>query len=104
MNIEQAVRKKTARRTYYRTWNNVARWVQMIFTNDFLDYVPKDRLDNLIKNIAAVNLKKYPGRERANNRTVKNEAGKDIDLIKRQIMLYQPDIILTGGWGLVSDF
>lgn len=90
--------------TYYRTWNNVARWVCMLLYQTYLEHVPKTVLDDMVKNIAAVNLKKYPGGARANNQQVKNEARKDIDLLRKQITLYSPDIILTCGWGLISDF
>ncbi len=90
--------------TYHRTWNNVARWVHMILNDQYLDRIPREVLDDTVKNIAAINIKKYPGGPRANNQTVRDEAMKDRDLIKRQIALYAPDIILTGGWGLLSDF
>ena len=40
----------------------------------------------------------------ANNREVKKIALEDVDLLRRQVRLYQTDIILTGGWGMVSDF
>lgn len=33
----------------------------------------------------------------------KTTARQDADLLKRQIYLYEPDMILTGGWGLVSN-
>lgn len=90
--------------TYYRTWNNVARWVKMIFDHEFADHVSRNMLNDMVRNIAAVNLKKYAGGARADNRVVKAEAMLDADLLQRQIVLYQPNIILTGGWGLVSDF
>lgn len=44
-------------KTYYRTWNNVARWANMILNGTYWKFVP----------------------------------------------IYEPDIILTGGWGLVSN-
>ena len=90
--------------TYYRTWNNVARWTRMILDGIYLDRVDRELLDNSIKEIAAINLKKYAGSARANNREVKKIALEDVDLLRRQVRLYQPDIILTGGWGMVSDF
>ena len=90
--------------TYYRTWNNVARWTRMILDGIYLERVDRELLDNSIKEIAAINLKKYAGSARANNREVKKIALEDVDLLRRQVRLYQPDIILTGGWGMVSDF
>ena len=64
-------------KTYYRTWNNVARWANMILNGTYWKFVPKSSLDDMVRNIA--------------------------DLLKCQIQLYEPDIILTGGWGLVSN-
>ena len=61
-------------KTYYRTWN-----------------------------IAVVNLKKCPGGAIASSKAVRQAARQDADLLKCQIQLYEPDIILTGGWGLVSN-
>lgn len=90
--------------TYWRTWNNVARWVNLILNGIYWEFVSKPDLDDMMHNIAVVNLKKYAGGARANRREVAAEAAKDIDLLKQQITLYAPDIILTGGWGLVSDF
>ena len=90
--------------TYYRTWNNVARWTRMILDGIYLERVDRELLDNSIKEIAAINLKKYAGGARANNREVKKIALEDVDLLRQQVRLYQPDIILTGGWGMVSDF
>lgn len=58
--------------TYYRTWNNVARWANMILNGSYWEFVPKS-------------------------------ARQDANRLKRQIQLYEPDIILTGGWGLVSN-
>lgn len=90
--------------TYYRTWNNVARWVRMILDGTYLDRIDRDVLDRTVREIAAINLKKYAGGTKANSREVKAIALDDLKLLKRQVRLYEPDIILTGGWGLVSDF
>ncbi len=90
--------------TYYRTWNNVARWAAMIFTGEMLDTVSRQVLNDQLRNLAVVNLKKYAGGSRANRSLVRKEAFLDRDLLKRQICLYQPDIILAGGWGLTADF
>lgn len=68
-------------KTYYRTWNNVARWANMILNGTYWKFVPKSSLDD----------------------AVRQAARQDADLLKCQIQLYEPDIILTGGWGLVSN-
>lgn len=90
--------------TYWRSWNNVARWANLILNGTYWKFVSRPELNDMIRNIAVVNLKKYAGGARANRKEVFEEALKDADLLKQQIMLYEPDIILTGGWGLVSNF
>lgn len=91
-------------KTYYRTWNNVARWVKVILEDTCCDVISRAELNDAVRNIAAINLKKYAGGARANPKEVRREALLDADLLRAQIRLYCPDIILTGGWGLVSDF
>lgn len=90
-------------KTYYRTWNNVARWTSMILDGRYWEFVPKDVLDDMVRNIAAVNLKKSPGGSSADPRAVREAARRDAALLKRQIQLYEPDLILACGWGLVSN-
>lgn len=90
--------------TYWRTWNNVARWTNLILHGTYWEFIPKEALDDAMHDLAVVNLKKYAGGARANQREVAAEAAKDVDLLRQQITLYAPDIVLTCGWGLVSDF
>ena len=54
--------------TYYRTWNNVARWANMILNETYWEFVPKSALDDMVRNIAVINLKAVA----LNNITVPN--------------------------------
>lgn len=90
-------------KTYYRTWNNVARWTNMVLNGTYWEFVPKSALDDMVKNVAVINLKKCSGSARASAKAVRQAARQDANRLKRQIQLYEPDIILTGGWGLVSN-
>lgn len=91
-------------RTYYKTWNNVARWMNVIFQDEFIEYVPRAVLDDAVHNFAVMNIKKYAGGNTADKSEVKRIAKDDRVLLARQIRLYKPDLIITGGWNLVSDF
>ena len=91
-------------RTYWRTWNNVARWENVVLNGTCLESVPKSVLDDLVRNIAVINLKKYAGGPRANHKEILAQADRDIDLIRQQVRLYEPDIVLTGGSRLVADY
>ena len=90
-------------KTYYRTWNNVARWINMVLNGTYWEFVPKSALDDMVRNIAVINLKKCSGSAHASAKAVRQAARQDADRLKRQIQLYEPDIILTGGWGPVSN-
>lgn len=90
-------------KTYYRTWNNVARWANMVLNGIYWEFVPKSALDDMMRNIAVINLKKCSGGASASAKVVQQAARQDADLLRRQIQLYEPDMILTGGWGLVSN-
>lgn len=91
-------------KTYYRTWNNVARWINMVFNGTYWEFVPKSALDDMVRNIAVINLKKCSGSAHASAKVVRQAARQDADRLKRQIQLYEPDIILTGGWGWYRTF
>ena len=83
-------------KTYWRTWNNVARWTNLVLNGTYWQFVPRDALDDMVRNIAVVNLKKYAGGARANRHEVMDAAKADLGLLQRQIALYAPDIVLTG--------
>lgn len=62
--------------TYYRTWNNVARWANMILNGTYWESVPKSALDDMVRNIAVINLKKCSGSARASAKAVRQAAGR----------------------------
>ncbi len=90
--------------TYYRTWNNVARWIKMILSDEYMESVNRVTLNDLVHDFAVMNVKKYAGCARANKQEVRKIAEADKELLLEQIQLYNPDIILTGGFNLISDF
>lgn len=82
-------------KTYYRTWNNVARWINMVLNGIYWEFVPKSALDDMVRNIAVINLKKCSGSAHASAKAVRQAARQDADRLKRQIQLYEPDIIMV---------
>ena len=70
--------------TYYRTWNNVARWANMILNSSYWEFVPKSALDDMVRNIAVINLKKCSGSARASAKAIRQAARQDADRLKRQ--------------------
>ncbi len=87
-----------------RTWNNICRWVKGIRNID-KDYNWKDIVNieeaerkEYLKSIAVLNLKKYTGGKAvANNDEIFEYAVSDSELLKRQVDIYEPDLIILCG-------
>jgi len=92
---------------YGLTWNPVAFWTYGVY-NDFPNWETVMNLDlkmlrlEWLKKIAAINLKKVPGRGNATDKVIKEYALKCIDELKEQIELYCPDMIIVCGKDYVS--
>jgi hypothetical protein len=86
--------------TYWKTWNNIARWTQAIRTGGAYPWtVTKKDKTNCLKTIAALNIKKVGGGPRASSETIRQYGKSDAGFINRQIELYQPDVIICCGRG-----
>lgn len=89
-----------------QTWNNIARWtygLQNIDKNidelwNKIENISNDDRVKQLKSIASINLKKMPGTSKTNKRELKKVFKEDIELLKEQVSLYKPDIILCGGY------
>ena len=69
----------------------------------YLEKIPQNEFQDIIRSIAVMNLKKYAGGTRANAKEIERVAHQDAYLLRQQIELSEPDILLTGGWGLTSN-
>ena len=92
----------------WQTWDNIARWTYGIYHfeevhNNKPQFTWEDIEKNTIKNkeilktICAVNPKKWCGGSTANEKEVKRATFESPDLIKKQINLYEPQIIVLCG-------
>lgn len=87
-------------KNYWKTWNNIARWTKaLIAGGEYPQKVSKADKSYWLKKIAFLNLKKVGGGSRANDGEIRNYAIRDKEFIKRQIILYNPDIIICCGRG-----
>lgn len=85
---------------YWKTWNNVARWTKALLEQgEYPRYVSKSDKSFWLRKIAAINLKKVGGDAVAENQTIREYAETDKIYIKKQIEMYQPDIIICCGRG-----
>jgi hypothetical protein len=86
-----------------QTWDNIARWSQGIlqlekdFTWAELSQGNEVRRLEYLKKICAVNVKKTAGGHTANNLLIAERVGSDSDLLRQQLDIYQPDIIVCCG-------
>ena len=87
-----------------KIWKRVSLWAKGIFGTDRFHmerYMPNDEEFNEFGNkylskIAAVNIKKYDGKEESDCNDILSYAEKDADFLKRQIELCDPTIIVCG--------
>lgn len=91
------------------TWDNITRWVIGIRRLDqelsweSLAQIDQSNRVSVLKSICAVNLKKTPGLHTADAQELARIATEDRELIKEQIALYEPDIIICCGTGREID-
>lgn len=86
-----------------QTRDNIARWTEEILNleKDFdWEYLSGDndlRRHKYLKKIASINLKKTPGRHTSIYNEISMATKNNKELIKKQVALYQPDIIICCG-------
>lgn len=86
--------------TYWKTWNNIARWTKAIFEGgDYLRNISKEEKTKWLSRIAAINLKKVGGKSKADDAEIREYAINDSKELGEQIGLYNPDIIICCGRG-----
>jgi len=94
-----------------QTWDNIARWVEGIFNLDkdiawaeltADKKINEQRRFDMLKKICVVNVKKAPGVDVSVNKEIKNTGEQDAEYLKRQINIYEPEIIICCG-SVVSD-
>ena len=93
-----------------KTWNNVARWQYGIeHLNKDISWSSMPSINQVfrqkyLKNIAALNLKKASGGSRTASKELSLYSWSDRELLKRQISIYNSDIVVCCGTGeLVRD-
>ena len=92
----------------WKTWNNVTRWVEGILDdlpwNEIDAHIDNERRKRALRRVAVVNLKKSYGAGTANDRLIREAARADRDFIRKQLALYEPDLVICGGEIVGSAF
>lgn len=85
------------------TWDNIARWTEGILS------LPKEipwaqlegdcenRRERMLTKICAINVKKTSGGYVSDGKTIYTEALNNSDILKKQLKLYKPDIVICCG-------
>jgi hypothetical protein len=77
--------------TNYGILNNFEKW-------DDMDWLNKDEnVFNSLKYCALINLKKVPGKTRSNYYEIQEHYNRSKEIIKKQLSLINPEIIICGG-------
>ncbi|MGF3065793.1 hypothetical protein [Facklamia sp. P12950] len=91
-----------------QTWDNIARWTEGIFNLHeefswkYLSEDNENRRKKYLRKIGTINLKKTPGKHTSIYKEISTAATKNRIIIKQQIELYDPEIIICCGTS--SDF
>lgn len=91
----------------WQTWNNITRWVKGIREIDreieWSELASIQEADRVfyLSSIVAVNIKKKGGGNTTDSNELETFAAKDAHLLREQLGLYQPDIIICCGTGWV---
>ena len=87
------------------TWNNIARWqygienIDSEMTFEKIRYINRQFRHKYLKNIAVLNIKKEYGGARSKPKELRGYTEVDRELLREQINIYSPDIIICGGIG-----
>ena len=86
------------------TWNNITRWIIGIrnINTDYdwstIENIEPEQRREYLKTVAAINMKKATGgKDVADNGIIYKHALNDSELLKRQIDIYEPDLIICCG-------
>lgn len=94
----------------WRNWQVIARWAKLLRTSDHITWAQIDDealsvrfRKTELERVAVVNLKKEGGVAAVNWQTLDRYVKACGHLVRRQIDLYRPDIILCGGVASLSE-
>ncbi|MDR2295182.1 MAG: hypothetical protein LBD95_00130 [Clostridiales Family XIII bacterium] len=86
--------------TYWKTWNNIARWTKALLApGEYPKYVSNADKTYWLSKVAFLNLKKVGGKAIADKKCIQQYAKNDAEFIRKQIILYAPNIIICCGRG-----
>lgn len=89
----------------WKTWNNVARWTKALLEGgEYPGYISRETRIAYLKMVSFLNLKKTGGGSENDAGALWKAASEDAAFIRRQLLLYRPDIIICGGRDTTAKF
>jgi hypothetical protein len=97
-NLSNHIKKRKA---YGRTFKPLGQWAygirQIIFNKNIVDFLEKgEKINNALMSSAVVNIKKSNGTKKSNKTNLKMYVDNDWDLLSRQIISINPNIVICG--------
>lgn len=92
------------------TWGNVARWIigirslQAEITWKDIEVLTPEQRTQAYSSVAAINMKKLPGSDTTDAKLFRKTVARDKDFIRRQIDLYDADLIILCGSVVAQGF
>lgn len=86
-----------------QTWDNVTRWIIGInnldrdITWEEIESISEEQRQEALRQIAVVNVKKVSGGHTSVKEQIANAAENNSEMLRHQIDMYEPDIIICGG-------
>lgn len=81
---------------YQSTWYNIARWAGAMLGTP-LRQANLGRAQEILRGVAAININKFGHRTRSSGAAILKQAREDADLLRRQIDLIEPEVIVGCG-------
>lgn len=96
--LKKYLRSPELKGNWWKTWNNIARWtIALLDGGCYPKTISSSYRASVLKRIAFLNLKKEGGGAQADPSKIANAAKTDNKYIKKQIEMYDPDIIICCG-------
>lgn len=88
----------------WKTWNNVARWTKALLDDgEYPGCISTEERIKQLRRVSFLNLKKAGGGPGAVPEEIRKAAKADAFYIRKQLLLYEPDIIICCGKWIVAD-
>ncbi|MGL5435461.1 MAG: hypothetical protein ACRDBO_08710 [Lachnospiraceae bacterium] len=90
-------------RAYTRIRANLARWIHIMLYHEYLEIMPEEYVQALLRKVCIVNLKKEADIQKTGRDDIWTCTSQDKRFIRKQIALYQPDYVVICGFEWIAE-